>query len=45
MCNLFTISEEIDLTSYADDKKRFLPEATPPENVVRSLESCSTSLF
>ena len=44
MCNLFTISEEIDFTSYADDKKRFLPEATP-ENVESSLESCSASLL
>ena len=41
-CSLF--QKKFDFTSYADDKKRFLSEATP-ENVVNSLEGCSASLF
>ena len=44
MCDLFIALEGIDLSSYADDNTPFISEATP-ENVVSSLENCSTSLF
>ena len=38
------ILEGTDFASYADDNTPFVSEATP-ENVVSSLESCSSSLF
>ena len=44
MCDLFINFDEIDFSSYADDNTPFLYWATP-ENVVRSLGSCSVSLF
>ena len=44
MCDLFIALEGIDLSSYADDNTPFISDATP-ENVVSSLENCSTSLF
>ena len=44
MCDLFIALKGIDLSSYADDNTPFISEATP-ENVVSSLENCSTSLF
>ena len=33
MCDLFTIAEEIDFASYANDNTSFVSEVTP-ENVV-----------
>ena len=44
MCDLLIILEEIDFASYLDDNTPFVSETTP-ENLMGSLESCSTSLF
>ena len=44
ICDLFIIFKEIHFPSYADDNTPSVSEATP-ENVVSSLESCSTSLL
>ena len=44
MCDLLMILEEIDFASYLDDNTPFVSETTP-ENLMGSLESCSTSLF
>ena len=44
ICDLFIILEEKDFANYTDDNTPFASEAIP-ENVVSSLESCSTSLF
>ena len=44
MCNLFTILEEIDFASYADDQTPLIFEVSP-KYIGNSLESCSATLF
>ena len=44
MCDLFTILEEIDFASYADDKTPLIFEASP-KYIGNSVESCSATLF